>query len=162
MLKAAREWRTPAGHVAFIGRTGIGKTALMVAVAHQILDMARDQQLSERAMVVASGVRFISAVDLGDAARRWPPRDADNAPLVQAALDATVLILDELGHEDPKDRSVFKVIDSRMRARGRNTLITSRLTRREMEGPDRYGKDGARRVFDCGGVVVDLSRPGAP
>ncbi len=158
MLQAARDWKTAHGHMTFIGRTGIGKTAMMTAVAHQILDLASERELSEKAMAVASGIRLISATDLADAAKRWPPRGADNAPLVQEALDATVLILDELGHEDPRDRSVFKVLDSRYRTRGKNTLITSRLMRVDMEREDRYGEDGARRIFDCGAMVVDMSR----
>lgn len=156
LLRAAFAWKASDGHLTIIGRTGVGKTAVITAIAHRGLDAVRDRDnISERSVAVAAGVRFISAVDLGDAARRWPPKDMEHPPLVQAALDAPILFLDDLGHEDPRDRSVFKVIDARYRSRDKTTIVTARLDRAQMEREDRYGKDGARRLFD-GGVVVDL------
>lgn len=160
MLRTANEWRRKDGHLTLVGATGAGKTAVVAAIAHRILDMARDDDaLHAHAVEVAAALRFVAAVDLGDAAKRWPPRDQQHPPLVQAALDASILILDDLGHEDPKERVVFKVIDARYRSHGKPTIVTSRLARADMEREDRYGPDGARRIYDCT-RVVDLFRQG--
>lgn len=162
ILEAARGWKRSAGNLTLLGPTGIGKTSVVTAIAHRALDMVRDgDDLPELAVELAAAIRFMSAVDLADAARRWPPRDANYPPMVQEALDASVLFLDDLGHEDPKDRSVFKVIESRYRAKGKQTVVTSRLSRADMQREDRYGEDGARRIFELS-VVVPSARGGRP
>lgn len=156
LYEAAQKWRTKDGDLTMVGRTGAYKTSLMAAIGYRVLDYARDaENVLPGLLDTAARVRFINAADLAEDAKRWPSHRGVAAPLVEEARNASILLLDDLGHEDPRDNSVWRVLDYRYRADLR-TVKTSRLTRRQMAGADRYGEDGARRVFETG-VVVDLS-----
>lgn len=151
MIAAARGWRAAAGNLVLLGATGIGKTSTMVALGYQILDYARDYDLPDDALRVAAGLRFVNAIDLGYARRNWPLGQGD-PPMLLEAREATVLLLDELGREPAWDSTMFELFDYRYR-KGRPTVCTSRLSENEMESPERYGVDGARRILETGKVV---------
>lgn len=154
MYETAECWAPKHGSLSLMGFTGACKTSLMVAVAARMLEAAMLPEASSKAVEMVSGIRFINAADLASAARGFPLRGENEVPLVQEAIDASILFLDDLGHEDPKDRSVWRVYDARYR-KDLKTVMSTRLTHAELGSAERYGEDGRRRILESG-VVADM------
>lgn len=151
MVEAATAWRASTGNLVLLGPTGIGKTSVVVALAHKILDYVRDHKATPEAVAMAKGMRFVDAIDLGIARRNWPLGQGD-PPLLIVAREAPILILDEVGREPTWDTTMFELFNYRYR-RGLPIVATSRLTEAEMKAQDRYGVDGARRILESGKLV---------
>ena len=149
---ASESWRRANGSLTLLGRTGSGKTASAIAIAHRILDAAHAKVLPRDAMAFAAGLRFVSAVDLAQARKRHKLGN-DEPPLERAAKRATLLILDEVGFESLDERTVTDVIEFRYRngAHEHPTIITSGLSEAELAA--RYGDAIKRKLCELGRVV---------
>lgn len=145
MVIAAKAWTVRVGNLLFSGPTGIGKTSIAVAMLHRLHDRAVERDASDAEQRLASGARFITGHELV-AAKRAHPLGRGLAPIVAEAVDATVLLLDELGFE-PQDEATFFVVDERYR-KGRPTIVTTGL---DLAGLcAKYGDAWVRRILDLG------------
>lgn len=150
MVIAAKAWTVRAGNLLFSGATGVGKTTIAVAMVHRLHDRALERDASEGEQRLAIGARFITGHELV-AAKRAHPLGRGIAPIVDQALDASVLLLDELGYE-PQDEVTFLVIDERYRW-GRPTIVTTGL---DLAGLcAKYGDAWVRRILDLGELVEE-------
>src|SRR5262249_19077871 len=125
LFSVARAWRLDDGSLVFLGPTGIGKTAAMVAMARRILDYARDHELPPDKLDRASRLQLIRTSDIIRAKRNHPLGQGD-APLLQAAYEADILMLDDLGREPVGDTTIYDIIDSRYWAR-QPTVVSTNL-----------------------------------
>ena len=117
------------------GHTGLGKTFLSHCIAKELLD--------QNYFVV-----YFSAVDFFDmASDRHFARDDDADRLYRRALEADLVILDDLGTEVPNSFSIsalFAFLNSRIDA-GRPTIISTNLTLDQFK--DIYGDRIFSRVM---------------
>jgi DNA replication protein DnaC len=134
-----------AHRVALLGPSGAGKTSLAVAMLRSVIEAATP----ERAHLASS--RWVTAHDLARARAKYPLGQGE-APLIADALDARVLVIDELGSEvDPSgvvSELLFKRHDN-----DAPTWITSWLS--PLEIGTKYGGGIARRMLEEG-VVLGL------
>lgn len=145
LAQAAYDWRHRSGSLVLIGPTDCGKTAAMIALGARILDRATYEILSDEALRFASGIRYLSATALATA--RIEHRLGSTPPLLEEASAASLLLLDNLGQEDPRDRAVLDVLEARHR---RPTIVASTLTLRAFE--QRYGL-AAQRLRSTGKII---------
>lgn len=126
------------------GAAGSGKTSLAIACLREFVP---------RAM-------FVRAEQLAKAPIQHKLGQGE-APLVAAAKAAHVLLLDDLGSDDPGDKksAVQDVIFER-HDRGKTTWITSGLGRAKVE--ELYGTGILRRVLSDGVMALRLGRPTDP
>jgi len=120
----------------FIGRTGLGKTHLSLAIANEVAK-------------TGAAVAYASAQDLIDRAERAKfGRDSGgDAEFVQGALTCDLLILDDLGTEFGSQMAaatLFQVINTRLLER-RSTIISSNLSPQELQ--ERYSERLASRIL---------------
>lgn len=139
------------GSLLLIGPTGIGKTALLSAIANTRLDRARAGQLSNEAFAESCGIRWVSAMDLGKAAARHRLGE-DAAPLIRMAKSAKILFLDELGTEPlTADEPLSEVLRARYEPRVKTTFVGSELTLRDLE--KRYRTSRIRTIWQRGRLI---------
>jgi DNA replication protein DnaC len=122
-----------------VGPPGSGKTSLAVAMFRAVIERAADEQvhlLSHRAT---------SAHALAKA-RAFHPLGEGEAPAVLAALEADLLLLDELGGEDSRYASAVTEVIYERHAQMRPTWITTGVDPKSVA--NRYGGGIARRVFE--------------
>jgi DNA replication protein DnaC len=114
------------------GDTGAGKTSLACCVLRALMDRGRR-------------CRFTTAADL--AVARAHASLGSEAPGVDRALDASVLLVDDLGENDPvtAHSAVGHVIHTR-HAEERPTIVTTARTTDEIEA--QYGSGIARRLYE--------------
>lgn len=129
----------------FIGRTGLGKTHLSLAIANV-------------AAKNGAAVAYASAQDLVDRAERAKfGRDTGgDAEFLQGALACDLLILDDLGTEFASQMAaatLFQVINTRLLER-RSTIISTNLSSNELN--DRYSERLASRVL-CSYTTVPFA-----
>ncbi len=115
-----------------LGSAGSGKTSLAAAALRA---MAR--------RLDAVG-RFVTAFDIAKARQEHRLGEGE-APAIEKALQARVLVLDELGAELGRNTAVQEVIHER-HSRERPTIYTTGFSKSELEG--RYGAGIARRIFE--------------
>ncbi len=120
----------------FIGRTGLGKTHLSLAIANRVAQ-------------TGAAVAYASAQDLVDRAERAKfGRDmGGDAEFVQGALSCDLLVLDDLGTEfsgQMAATTLFQVINTRLLER-RSTIISSNLSPQELQ--ERYSERLASRIL---------------
>lgn len=129
--------------IVLVGNAGSGKTSLACCILRTL--MARG---------VAS--RFVTAGDLA-VARRHAALGLE-APEVDRALDAEVLLIDDLGENDPitAHSAVGHVIHTR-HARELATVITTARTSDELDA--KYGSGITRRMFEGAKRVEVALRP---
>lgn len=133
--------------------TGSGKTALVTAWLYRELDRANAATTADKAFI--RGFAFVTGPDLAQA-RKQLRLGAGEAPMITAACDASLLVLDELGFE-AQTEAVFDVIDDRYR-QGKPTMVTTGL--RSAEFRARYGDALFRRLAEGGAVVEDWGAGG--
>ena len=143
-LPIPRELPT-AKSVVFIGAPGIGKTSLAVALLRAMLERdlaAATLANEESAALVPRKYRFVHAHRLGAARIKGAEGLAD----LKTALQATVVLLDDLGAEaDVPSNTAPEVIQER-HAEERATWCTTSLSPQEIA--ERYGAGIARRVLE--------------
>lgn len=126
-VQAVTEWQTLVLH----GPRRGGKTTLAVAKLYQAIDAASDGD--QRARKLVRSARFVAAWDLGEARFRHALGDGE-APLVEAAMGASLLILDDLGKEARRGRDVLSQVLQERWASGRKTIVTTELDGRGVAG----------------------------
>lgn len=149
------------GSMVLLGPTEAGKTSLAVACLRWFVQeaerVARHPPLtsdSERRVYrLGAGARFITAYDLAKAAVY--SQLGRRPELVEQALSATVLVIDELGMDVDVYRhsatSVSEVIHER-HAEHRPTIVTTYLTEELIK--KQYGAGIARRIFEGTRLVL--------
>ncbi len=138
-LGALRERR-----VVLVGPSGSGKTSLAAA-------MLRCWRTSADGCLRRGG--WASAWRLVQA-RRQAPLGQGECAVVQAAIDARLLVLDDLGDSaDPTDTLRDVVFDRAEREHGETQLwVTTWMTPEQISA--RYGDGFSRRIFE-GAVIID-------
>ena len=121
----------------FVGRTGLGKTHLSLAIANEVAKSG-------------AAVAYTSAQDLVDRSERVKfgrNTDGTDQEFVQGALSCDLLILDDLGSEYLNQfaaSTLFHVINTRLLER-RSTIISTNLIPQELQ--DRYSERLASRIL---------------
>jgi len=120
----------------FLGRTGLGKTHLSLAIANEVAKNG-------------AAVAYASAQDLVDRAERakFGRDNGGDAEFVQGALSCDLLILDDLGTEFSSQMAaatLFQVVNTRLLER-RSTIISTNLSPQELQ--DRYSERLASRIL---------------
>src|SRR5690606_37540086 len=121
-----------------LGPTGSGKSSTAAAIVDRLVREAADKSMAERSLDpfwFARRIRWAKTYSLVRARREHPLGEGE-APLVKGAIDASLLILDDLGNE-PADPVIFEVLDARYDCSA-PTLVTSGL--RQPEIRSRYGE----------------------
>lgn len=132
------------GNVVLRGMPGTGKTSLLCAALRVLYDRHDWRQR----LVMAD------AYELGSA-RIQHPAGQGEAPVVDAAMEATLLLLDDLGNErQTQNNAVPDVIMARHHA-DVPTWITTGETREQIAA--KYGGGVMRRVFD-GALVIEMRK----
>ena len=141
--------------VVFVGTSGKGKTSLVAAAVRKRL---------EGVWVQRSVFAFVGCREIALARQRYPLGDGE-PPIVEEALDAMLLVLDDLGQDPYPAPTTSPIVDivleryERMRA----TWVTTFLTRAEMGR--RYGDGFTRRILEdaiiiqCGNKPIDMETP---
>jgi DNA replication protein DnaC len=110
--------------VALVGPTGAGKTTLAVAMVQRLLDPLLSQlKPAVDAWERGRRVRFCKCSDLGRALDSHPLGKGKPA-LLQAAEEASILILDDLGREGDRHRKVIIDLVFERHDRAATTLVT--------------------------------------
>jgi hypothetical protein len=135
-----------APRVVMLGEAGSGKTSLVVAMFRAVLDAEEPHG--------RAGHRYVSAHALAKA-RAGHPLGHGEAPLVEAAIRAPLLVLDELGGEDARHASAVTEVIYERHAAGATTWVTTGVTAKELAA--RYGGGVVRRVFE-GATKFALTR----
>jgi DNA replication protein DnaC len=136
--------------VVLVGASGFGKTTLASWMLRQILDPGVDG--APEVFGRARRALFVDAPALCRAVRDHP-LGAGDAPLLESALRASVLVLDDVGQElelRMPCNPVVEVIRER-HAANRATWVTTFLSPAGLEKG--YGSGTARRVLDGAAVI---------
>lgn len=151
LIATVRTWHPDNGGLLLLGPTGCGKTSALVARLHELHDDAR-ADAEKRGRDARRPVRFAWCTESDLVAARRGHRLGDGeAPLVRRAMEAPVLIVDEVG--PVRDVNVlFEVLDRRY-ARGLVTVATSGKTPAQLVAS--HGDACLRRMVE-GGTVVDV------
>lgn len=149
VVAALRAWRGGDAGLLITGPSGCGKTTACVAKVRLILDTARDKDVPRDKFKFAARMRFVVAADLAIARRQWSLGNGE-APEVKDAIDASLLVLDEVGYESTADTAIPETIDARYR-RGLPTIVTTGLRFEAVE--KRYGEATTRKLLGRGKVV---------
>lgn len=134
---------------AFVGPPGSGKTSLAVAAFRVVVEAAAAEGPMPLPGLARRGDglthRCFSAHALAKA-RAFHPLGEGEAPAVLAALNADLLLLDELGGEDARYASSVTEVIYERHAANRPTWITTGVDPKAIA--TRYGGGIARRVFE--------------
>jgi DNA replication protein DnaC len=140
--------------VALFGAPGSGKTSLACAMLRALHDGATAEGAPEPLIRRASRSLFVSAYDLSKARARHPLGQGE-APLIEAALTASVLVIDDLGSERDGFQSAVTEVLYERHAECRTTWVTTWLD--VAQATARYGGGIARRLFE-GSRRINLDR----
>lgn len=126
---------------AFVGPPGAGKTSLAAALF----------KASARAETAPRLQRYawVSSHKLAKA-RAGQPLGQGEAPLVEVCIEASLLVIDELGGEDPRYASAVAEVLFDRHEQARPTWVTTGVGPKEIAA--RYGGGIARRVFEGAAV----------
>ena len=164
LREALQRYRLGDRSVALTGPSGCGKTTWCALTVLRYIAWATSAEcdpLSPEASRLGQasrlgGFTWLVAHDLVRARREYRLGEGE-APLVEQAKWASVVVLDELGAE-PASELPFEIIDARYAA-GRPTLVTSGLTPKGFR--DRYGDALWRRLTENGcGASLNLHEGG--
>lgn len=147
-------WSRKVGNLLILGPKRIGKTIMVIAMGHKILDAALAGGLDAEAFGFAKWLRSMTGLDVGRA--RAETKLGDEPYLITSAKSASLLILDEIGFEDERQdpNAVRDIIYDRYRHGGKKpTIATSGCTKAELN--KRYGSSMVERLTDMG-ECIDL------
>lgn len=157
----AERWIPTNGSLLLLGSSGLGKTSAINRALRRLEAERVDALLKEpsaeadQALSVLARTVWVTACDL---ARALGPYGTDLEALpITRAVEASLLVIDELGPEPPKHSGfLFDVVDRRY-ARQLPTVVTSGLTFGDLRA--RYGDALPRRLYDKGvGRLIDLHK----
>ena len=151
IFEAVRAWDRTQGSLVLLGPSGCGKTSTVVARVRGMLDMAASGKVDRAGFQFVTGIRFITAADIARDRKNWPLGGGES-PLVEEAIEATLLILDELGFEAQTDTAIPEVVDVRYRNK-RPTITTSGLQKARLT--ERYGEATSRKLAGGVGAIVE-------
>ncbi len=142
---------TTARRVVLVGPTGAGKTSLAVAMFRAWLEQR--VPLGERVSEADGQSLFVSAFKLNKA-RAQHPLGQGEAPLIERACNATLVVIDDLGAETGlRDDGVREVLHTRHED-ARATWVTTFLTPPQTAA--KYGGGIARRLSKDASHVLRL------
>lgn len=147
---AVREWKPGRDGLALFGPTGTGKTSAIVARLYEFSDLVTDGLRAGRRLR-APRLCWTRDIDLMNARRRHKLGQGE-APEIDAALDAEILVLDDIGRADAD--LMFEVADGRYTTK-KPTVITSGLTTQQVF--NRFGDATFRRLTEESPIVLDLN-----
>jgi hypothetical protein len=132
----------------FRGPSGEGKTSLMTALLNEWIAAASKPEASEGLVSFVTGAAYTSAYWPAKA-RAENPLGRGEAPIVDRAINATVLFLDDLGHEAVRSSAIPEILFERQQE-ARPTILTTKL---RADGiADHYrafdGEGLARRLYE--------------
>jgi hypothetical protein len=155
----------------FQGDTGSGKTSLAAALLNREIRPAIgiDPRLLSRSPTApyvrgddqrlaplnhAAGAFFCDAFTIAKS-RLETPLGRGEAAVIRRAIDATVLLLDDVGVEPVRSSGVVEVLFERARAE-KATIVTTKLSSDELEKKywEHDGRGLARRLFEKGVAKV--------
>lgn len=157
LLTLLTKWKPELGSALLLGPSGAGKTTVAAQIVRRRCDeaieaCARVASCDTAELTLAAGIVWTTGPQL-IVARREHSLGAGEAPLITKAKRASLLVLDELGHESATaDPSLFDVLDLRY-SRAAPSIVTSGLRRTEFLG--RYGDALFRRLTERG-VLLDV------
>jgi DNA replication protein DnaC len=135
--------------ITLIGGAGSGKTTLASAILHLFVERALEG--APEFIKLVRSARWIAAPSLARARRTYKLGDGE-APLVEDAIEASLVVLDDLGMErDDGEGAISDVLYER-HAHDAPTVITTNL--RYADLCQRYGTGIARRVAEAGVTAV--------
>lgn len=137
-----------------IGPTGIGKSKLLVALAHALIDAAINTGTPE-AMRVATGVRYINGQLLAEEQRAHAAGNGRGwIRDVNDARDASVLFADEIGYEGNPELMKYIL---RARYERRSWMPVYAASNAPLSELHRiYGENNVRTIWE-NGVIFDFS-----
>jgi hypothetical protein len=165
LLRAGQKWQPGPANLALVlsAATGEGKTAVACAVCVRLRSALVDGALEVDAsnpyarreakarFEESRRWHFVTGFELAQA-RRQASLGTGEAPAIQKAMKAPLLVLDEVGHEPQTDPVIFEVADARYR-NGLPTIVTTGL--RPAQFRDRYGDATWRRFTERGALVQE-------
>jgi DNA replication protein DnaC len=140
--------------VVLFGPAGSGKTTLACAMLQHVIGLGSDLGCSREVFDRARKARVVECYALS-MARSEHGLGRDTPPEISDAIEASVLVLDELGREDARNRDVEHVFSQRFRE-GRTTFVTTWMTPEAIRS--RYDEGIYRRLcegssmFELGGA----------
>lgn len=146
-------WKRETGSMLILGPTDYGKTRILAAIGHRVLDYAVKVGWSQPEITrFARGVRYVSALDIG---RARSQSKFEEPEIVRTAKGATLLLLDEVGYEEDRfdPHALRDILRSRFDPTWKPTIVASGKTWAELS--DRYGEP-TLRTLTCKGVLMDL------
>jgi DNA replication protein DnaC len=145
--------------VTLVGPTGVGKTSLAAAIVAEHVEAGMPVGAGRKRFARGFGVRFYLSADLARARERSPL--GDEARDVADALAATILVIDELGGENPRHIETIEEVIHRRHADILPTVITTGLSGAQLSG--RYSGGISRRIASDpkSGVIVHCAEMAA-
>jgi DNA replication protein DnaC len=141
--------------ITLYGHTGSGKTTLALAWVEDIVRAGEDLEADPAVVRRAASARHVTASELAGARKRAPL--GREAPVVDDALRASALVIDELGGEPMADQGIIEeVVFARITA-GRITVITTGLDREQIG--ERYRAGFVRRVILDKAIALAIEMP---
>jgi DNA replication protein DnaC len=133
--------------VVVLGQTAAGKTSLAAAMLSRIIDDGLDENATPRGLKRATGARFVDALELRKAVAEHA-LGAGEAPLLRAAMRASILLLDDVGQELQLRTAMNPVVEviRHRHAQSMPTWITTFLDPEDMTRA--YDVALRRRVYD--------------
>jgi DNA replication protein DnaC len=125
-----------------VGPTEAGKTSAAAALLNEIVERGTAEGAKRREAELAGGIRFLLSSRLASARSRSPLGE-DPEEVVQA-LEATVLVIDELGLEEQRFIPELETIIHEWHSSGRRTIVTTGLTSEVLK--ERYQGGIVRRL----------------
>lgn len=161
------------GWIAMLGDTGKGKTSVACALMRKWIDdygtfgyVDCDKYRSDSGYRVvkstcstlsrAAGARFVSVIQMANERLAWP-LGKKNPPMLQSALDATLLVLDDVGKEfalGELARSAVSVVLDHRHDHMKPTIITTGVPLSKLQSG--YDTGYGRRILES--TLVPLSR----
>ena len=136
------------GTLTLCGETGRGKTTVALAILRRLHDEALADPHPAKLKLIGFS-KWVTSYRLVEA-RREHPLGRGKAELVEAAINATLLVIDDLGNEPP-DPVTFEVIDERY-AKSRPIIVTTGFEPKALRA--KHGDAIWRRLTERG-IVVD-------
>lgn len=146
-------WTRTTGSMLILGPTDYGKTRILAAIGHRVLDYAVKVGWKQPdIMRFARGVRYVSALDIG---RARSQSRFEEPEIVRTAKGATLLLLDEVGYEEDRfdPHAIRDVLRARFDPVWKPTIAASGKTWAELS--ERYGEP-TLRTLTCKGALMDL------